>query len=93
MKAQTYYIYIAECADNTLYIGITPDLFKRSRAHNGHRQGGALYTKWRRPVGIRYTEKWNSRSEAMKREHQLKKLKRVEKIRMCDLATCSIRFA
>ena len=92
MKPQTYYIYIAECADNTLYIGITPDLFNRSRAHNGQKTGGALYTKWRRPVGIRYTELWASKSEAMTRERQLKKLKRADKIIMCDHVSCSMRF-
>lgn len=89
---KSYLIYIAECADGTLYTGITVDLYQRLRAHNGHKNGGALYTSWRRPIGIRYTEKSSTRGDAMKRELQLKKLSRAKKVSLCENTTCSLRF-
>lgn len=74
-----YYVYILECADETLYIGSTNDLAKRLHAHN-HSKSGAHYTKIRRPVILKYSEKFETKSQALKREHALKKLSRAEKI-------------
>ena len=73
-----YYVYILECADKTFYIGSTNDLEKRLRAHNTAKSG-AHYTKIRRPVILKYSEKFETKSEALKREHALKQLTRAEK--------------
>lgn len=68
----TYYIYIARCADNTLYTGYTNDLKNREKVHN---EGvGARYTRSRLPIRIIYSESFEAKSEAMSREHQLKQL-------------------
>lgn len=74
-----YFIYILECSDKTLYIGSTNDVAKRIHAHNTAKSG-ARYTKSRRPVVLRYQEAFRTKSRALKREHALKKLTRVEKL-------------
>lgn len=67
-----------ECADGTLYTGITDDLERRLRAHNEGR--GAKYTRGRGPLKLRYLESVPDKSTALKREHALKQLRRSEKM-------------
>jgi putative endonuclease len=74
---QHYYAYFARCKDNTLYAGYTTDLKKREKAHNEGK--GAHYTRMRRPVKIVYNEQFETRSEAQKREYQLKQLSKKDK--------------
>lgn len=74
----THYVYILECSDGTYYIGWTTNLEKRLNRHN-HSKAGAHYTKTRRPVVLKYFEKHRTRSKALKREYELKCLKRAEK--------------
>ncbi len=74
-----YFVYILECADTTLYTGYTTDIERRIKMHNTAK-AGAHYTKIRRPVVLKYVEKWGTLSEALKREIALKKLSRTEKI-------------
>lgn len=71
------YTYILQCADGTLYCGWTNCLEKRLKAHNEGR--GAKYTKSRRPVALAYYEEFETKSEAMRREAAIKKLKREQK--------------
>ncbi|MEK7552282.1 MAG: LUD domain-containing protein [Patescibacteria group bacterium] len=75
----SYLVYILECADKTLYVGSTNDLTKRLHAHN-NLKSGAHYTKIRRPVILRYQEKFSTYNEARKREAEIKSLKREEKL-------------
>lgn len=75
-----YYVYILECSDKSLYIGITNNLQKRVDAHNGLGKAGAKYTKARRPVRLVFSERFSSRSEALKNEYKLKQLTRIEKL-------------
>ncbi|MBI4232580.1 GIY-YIG nuclease family protein [Candidatus Peregrinibacteria bacterium] len=72
-----YFAYLARCSDGSLYAGYTNDIAGRERAHNVGE--GARYTKARRPVKIVYFEEFANRSEAMKREAALKRLKKIEK--------------
>jgi len=74
----SYYIYILECSDGTFYTGYTNDLKKRLTAHNESKVG-AKYTKSRRPVCLVYSEKFKTKSEAMKREASIKNLSRTQK--------------
>lgn len=74
-----YFIYILKCSDDTLYTGSTNDITKRVHAHNTG-QTGAKYTKTRRPVSLVYQEKFETKSEALKREYAIKKLTRKEKL-------------
>jgi putative endonuclease len=74
-----WYVYIVRCADNTLYTGVTTDISRRMREHNGEVRRGAWYTQLRRPVALVYTETTDSRSNAMKRERAIKKLSKQQK--------------
>lgn len=76
----SFFIYILECSDKTLYIGKTTDIKKRLRQHNGEIKGGAKYTSGRRPVTLKFIEEQPSLSTALRREIELKKLDRDEKI-------------
>jgi len=73
-----YSVYILECSDGTYYIGCTNDVDKRLKEHN-HSKRGAHYTKIRRPVTLKYAEKFGTLSKARKRECALKKLTRSQK--------------
>lgn len=76
-----FFAYILECKDKTLYVGSTNNLEKRLHEHN-HSKNGAHYTKIRRPVVLKYSETLGTFSEARKRESQLKKLSRTEKLKL-----------
>ena len=76
-----YHLYIAECADKTLYTGITVDLERRIKEHNSSALG-AKYTRARRPVKLVYFKQYQSRSSAAKAESRLKKLSRAEKLKL-----------
>ncbi len=77
-----YYVYIVQCADETLYTGIATDLERRIDEHN-HSDKGAKYTRARRPVTLVYHETFEDRSTASKREYEIKKrMSRTEKLEM-----------
>lgn len=76
-----YFVYILECADGTLYSGSTNDLEKRLHAHN-NLKSGAHYTKIRRPVTLKYFESFPTYAESRKREGEIKRLSREEKIKL-----------
>lgn len=73
-----WFIYIVKCADDTLYTGIAKNVSPRIDKHNAGT--GAKYTRARRPVVEVYREEAANRSEATKREMQIKKLSRKEKL-------------
>jgi len=72
-----YYLYLARCADKTIYTGYTINLKNRESKHNSGQ--GAKYTKYRRPVQIVYWEKFASLRKVLQREVQIKNLSKVEK--------------
>ena len=76
----SYFCYIVECADGTFYTGWTTDPERRTRQHNLGR--GAKYTRQHRPVRLVYSEPLPDRSQAMRRERAIKKLKRAQKQRL-----------
>lgn len=71
------YCYILECADGTFYTGWTTDPQRRVKQHN--KGVGAKYTSTRRPVKLVYLESQPSRTDAMKRELAIKRMKRAQK--------------
>jgi putative endonuclease len=73
-----YWVYIVQCRDGSFYTGYAVDVEKRIKAHNNSKVG-AKYTKMRRPVELVYSESHPTKSEAMKREYQIKQLSRAEK--------------
>lgn len=78
-----FFVYILECADGTLYTGYTNNLDKRVFDHNNAKTG-AKYTKTRRPVQLKYYESFETIGESLKREHQIKKLKRADKLKLIN---------
>lgn len=78
---QRWFVYLVECADQSLYAGVTNDIEKRLHAHN-HLKSGAAYTRSRRPVKLVYHEVMDNKSEAFKREAEIKKLSRAKKLSM-----------
>lgn len=79
----SYFTYLIQCSDGTYYCGYTKDLNKRVEEHNSSDKG-AKYTRGRRPVVLKYSEKHGSLSSALKREHQVKKLTHLEKKQLAD---------
>jgi len=77
-----WFVYILKCADDSLYTGIATDLERRISEHNGCGSVGAKYTRGRRPVVLAYQETVNTRSEALVRESEIKRLSRLKKERL-----------
>lgn len=78
----TYFVYLVECSDDTLYCGIAKDVEKRILMHNGTIKGGAKYTAMRRPVSLAYSALCENRSAAQKEEIRIKKLTREQKLQL-----------
>ncbi|HIE40964.1 MAG TPA: GIY-YIG nuclease family protein [Thiomicrorhabdus sp.] len=72
-------VYVLRCADHTLYCGITTDLNKRLRQHNGDLAGGAKSTRPRQPCHVVYAEHAEDRSGALRREAKIKKMPKIDK--------------
>ena len=72
-----WFLYILECSDGSFYTGITNDLKKRLQRHNSAK--ASKYTRLRLPVVLIYSENLESRSLALKREAQVKRLSRIQK--------------
>ena len=70
-------VYLARCGDGTLYTGVTTDPGRRLAEHNAG--CGAAYTRSRLPVTLVYVETVVDRSGALRREHAIRRLSRVEK--------------
>ena len=72
------YVYILECSDKSLYTGWTNDINKRIECHNSGK--GAKYTRGRLPVKLVYFELLDNKSLALKREIEIKKLSKKDKL-------------
>lgn len=76
-----YFVYILECCDGSYYTGITTDMERRLRQHNGELVGGAKYTSARKPSSLLcISVPLSSRSEASKLEYKVKKQKKESKV-------------
>ncbi len=74
-------VYILQCADDSLYTGITTDLTRRM---NEHKTGakGARYTNGRGPFRLRYQVHCKNRAEASQLEISIKALSRTKKLNL-----------
>ncbi len=72
-----WFVYLARCADDTLYCGITNDVDARLAAHNTGK--GARYTRARRPIELVLAQKCASKRHAMRVEYRVKQLTRAQK--------------
>ena len=78
----TWELYILRCGDGTLYTGITTDVEKRLEVHRCGK--GAKYTRGRGPLELVYREECGDHSAALKREAEIKKLSREEKLKLTE---------
>ena len=83
--AEPYYVYVACCANGTLYVGSTRNVEQRMAAHNAG-QGGR-YTRTNRPISLMAAWPFNSQAEALRAERALKRLPRERKLAMAESAT------
>ena len=73
-----WFLYIAECKDKRLYVGIAKDVDRRIKEHNiGN---NCRYTKFRRPVKLLYKEQLPDYTKARKKEAVVKKFSRKKKL-------------
>lgn len=77
MDNKMWYVYILRCVDGSLYTGITDNVSKRLAAHRSGK--GAKYTKGRGPLKLHYLERLETKSDALRREAEIKKLSTVRK--------------
>lgn len=77
MSGREHAVYVVECADGSLYTGYTTDVARRVDEHD--RGDGARYTRGRTPVELVHVERFDSRSAALSREHEIKALSRPAK--------------
>ena len=75
-----WYLYILRCKDGSLYTGITTDVEKRLEAHRNGK--GAKYTRGRGPLELVYKEECGGHSDALRREAEIKRLPREDKLKL-----------
>ena len=78
-----YYVYIVICKDGAFYTGYTRNVEARMKLHKLGR--GAKYMRTHQPEKVVYLEEFETRSEAMKREREIKRLSRKEKLKLTGL--------
>lgn len=74
-------VYMIRCDDGSLYTGVSTDVERRFREHRQQTRG-ARFFNGRSPLEVVYREAGHSRSSACRREAAIKKLSRVEKLRL-----------
>lgn len=79
-----WYVYIARCADSSLYTGITKNLKRRIQEHNSDNRLGAKSLRYRRPVVLAYFESFATQVEAAKRERSVKRWTRKYKLKLIE---------
>ncbi|MDS3905687.1 GIY-YIG nuclease family protein [Staphylococcus hominis] len=77
-----HFVYIVRCSDNSLYTGYTNNIEARINKHNAGK--GAKYTKIRRPVVLVYQEMYDTKSEALRREYEIKTFTRQRKLKLIE---------
>jgi predicted GIY-YIG superfamily endonuclease len=78
-EIQKFYVYILRTTNNKLYIGQTNNLDERLKQHSSHTTKSAHYLRKESTSQLVYSEQFNTRQEAMKREWQLKNWSRIKK--------------
>jgi putative endonuclease len=73
-----WFVYVACCSDDTLYVGIARDVAARIGMHNAGR--GARYTRGRAPLKVLATRRCPNMGDALRLELALKRLTRREKL-------------
>lgn len=80
-RGNVWWVYMVACADGSLYTGVTTDVTRRVKEHNGAK--AAKYTRARQPVRLVYKEEAQTRADATSREAEIKRLSRRQKQALC----------
>ena len=76
---QMFWVYILRTSKNTLYVGQTNNLEKRLNEHKSKSAKSSKYVRSFPTFELVYSEKYKTRSEALKREYELKRLTKTQK--------------
>lgn len=83
------YVYILECGDGSYYTGWTVNIENRIKMH---REGkGAKYTRGRGPIKLVYKEVFENRSDALKRENEIKRMSKTKKKALIAFSLGSVK--
>lgn len=74
-----FYVYILRTSKETLYVGQTINLEKRLKEHKSHSVRASKYVRSFTSFELVYKEEFSTRSEAMKREYEIKHWSKAEK--------------
>lgn len=80
-------VYVLRCRTGELYTGCTVDLERRMRQHN--KGTGSKFARSRRPVTLVYHEPCEDRSAALRRENEIKRMSRLQKLRLVHTASAT----
>lgn len=75
-----YFVYLLECGDKSIYTGIATDVQRRFKEHRSGK--GGAYTRSKKVKKVLYTERFSTRSEASRRESEIKKWNRQKKLNL-----------
>ncbi len=79
-----FFVYLLLCNDTSLYCGYSPDLKKRLKAHNLGK--ASKYTRARLPAKLVFSERFDSKKKALKREAEIKSFSRKKKLKLAGLS-------
>jgi putative endonuclease len=85
----TWHVYIAKCADDSLYCGVAVDVAARIAAHDAGT--GARYTRGRGPLVVVATRRCRDQGQALRLEHAIKQLTRAQKLGLDSAALRAMR--
>lgn len=83
LEFRMFILYILQCCDESLYTGITNDLEHRMETHRSGK--GSKYVRAHLPFELIYTEEFPDKSSALKREIEIKKLNKAQKLELIKL--------
>ena len=75
-----WYVYLIQCKDGSFYTGVTSDIERRFKEHQT--ESGSFHTKLHKPIKILYTEEYQKKLEAIRREKQIKSWRREKKLNL-----------
>jgi putative endonuclease len=78
-----WYVYVLLCEDKSFYTGVSNNLEKRFLDHKNGK--GGRYTRSHKPLKLIYSEQLSTKSEALKREREIKSWSREKKIKILNL--------
>jgi len=91
VRRAVWHVYLARCADDTLYCGIARDVAVRIATHDAGK--GARYTRGRGPLTVLATRRCRDHGLALRIERAVKSLTRVEKLALAGDPSTLARLA